>query len=86
MTHLSDNQLIMSGPLYHGSARVTLDGLTLNQRVHSSSLCAPTIKINDLSVSCDLALCNSDHRLDGRPRAGWPDGKKQKLIVICDRL
>jgi hypothetical protein len=37
-----------------GSARllsgwVALSALTLNQRVHSSSLCAPTIAIKDLT-------------------------------------
>jgi hypothetical protein len=38
----------MSGPLYLVSPCVAVSALTLNQRVHGSSPCAPTIEINEL--------------------------------------
>ena len=41
----------MSGPLYFVSCCVAITALTLNQRVHGSSPCAPTIEIKDLRKS-----------------------------------
>ena len=45
---------------FDGRIAQLVEQLTLNQRVHSSSLCAPTIEINDLEKSHRVAFDFAD--------------------------
>jgi hypothetical protein len=51
--------MCQSGLRFHASAH---DPISLNQRVHSSSLCAPTIAIKDLADFSDFDAEHIAHR------------------------